>query len=140
MSPRRPMIAIVDDEPPVCRALNRLVRSFDMDTRTFTSGQDFLDLIEAMPSLTIDCVVIDVQMPGLNGLEVQAQLTGLRRDVPVVFITAHEGAETRRQALAAGAVAFLRKPFSDDLLIATLQAALQHHPGAAQGGNAGPQV
>ena len=69
------MIAVVDDDESVCRALKRLVRSLGMDADTFASGRQFLELIEAMPSLVVDCVVLDVQMPGLTGLQVQAQLT-----------------------------------------------------------------
>ena len=129
MTKAQPVIAIVDDDESVCRAMRRLVRSLGMDAETFNSGQEFLDLIEAMPSYDADCVVLDVQMPELNGLEVQRRLaaTGIR--LPVIFITAHDEAGARERALAAGAVAFLRKPFNDELFIKTLSAALKHGTG-----------
>ncbi len=97
-----------------------------MDADTFTSGHQFLELIEAMPSLPVDCVVLDVQMPGLNGLQVQEQLMRGGRRFPIIFITAHDDAVVREQALAAGALAFVRKPFNDEILIKTLNVALRH--------------
>ena len=121
------MIAIVDDDESVCRALKRLVRSLGMDADTFTSGRQFIDLIEAMPSFAADCVVLDVQMPGLNGLQVQEQLARRGHRLPVIFITAHDDVGVREQALAAGAVAFVRKPFNDELLIKTLNEALKRN-------------
>ena len=120
----KPLIAVVDDDESVCRAIQRLVRSLGMNADTFTSGQDLLDLVEAMPSFHPDCVVLDVQMPGLNGLEVQKRLAQSGSRLPIIFITAHDDAGVREQALAAGAVAFLRKPFNDELFIKTLDAAI----------------
>jgi FixJ family two-component response regulator len=125
----KPLIAIVDDDESVCRALKRLVRSLGMNAETFTSGQKFLDLIEAMPSFHADCVVLDVQMPGLNGIEVQEQLVRSGDKFPIIFITAHDDVGMRERALSAGAVAFLRKPFDDELLITTLHAALKDEAG-----------
>jgi FixJ family two-component response regulator len=125
MSNAKPLIAIVDDDKSVCRALKRLVRSLGMDGETFASGQEFLDLVEAMPSFHPDCVVLDVQMPGLNGLEVQKRLAINGNPLPVIFITAHDDAVPRERALAAGAVAFVRKPFNDELFMKTLNAALK---------------
>jgi FixJ family two-component response regulator len=96
-----------------------------MDGETFSSGQQFLDLVDAMPSFRPDCLVLDVQMPGMNGLEVQDRLATSGNAVPVIFITAHDEVGVREKALAAGAVAFLRKPFDDKLFIKTLEAALK---------------
>ena len=127
MSMVKPRIAIVDDDESVCRAVKRLLRSFSMDAETFSSGQSFLDLVEAMPSFQPDCVILDVQMPGMNGLEVQQRLIKSGHTVPVVFITAHDDLGVREKALAAGAVAFLRKPFDDQLLIKTLREAVKLH-------------
>jgi FixJ family two-component response regulator len=121
----KPLIAIVDDDESVCRAIKRLVRSLAMDADTFTSGQAFLELIEAMPSFQPDCVVLDVQMPGLNGLEVQQRMMNSRHHFPVIFITAYDEVGVREKALAGGAVAFLRKPFNDELFIKILRAALE---------------
>jgi FixJ family two-component response regulator len=128
MSNAKPLIAIVDDDESVCRALKRLVRSLGMDGETFASGQQFLDLIEAMPSFHPDCLVLDVQMPGLNGLEVQNRLARNDSPLPVIFITAHDDAIVRERALAVGAVAFLRKPFDQELLVKTLREALKRGP------------
>jgi FixJ family two-component response regulator len=122
---RKPLIVIVDDDEPVCRAVRRLVRSVAMDAETFNSGQQFLDLLEAMPSFQPDCLILDVQMPGMNGLEVQDWLLKNGNTVPVIFITAHDEVGVLDKALAAGAVAFLRKPFNDELLIKTLRRALK---------------
>ena len=83
-----------------------------------------MDCIDAVPSFHADCAILDVQMPGMNGLEVQERLAHCGRPLPVIFITAHDEVGVRERALACGAVAFLRKPFDDELLIETLRAAL----------------
>lgn len=127
MNKSKPRIAIVDDDESVCRAVRRLLRSVAMDAETFSSGQQFIDLLEAMPSFQPDCLILDVQMPGMNGLEVQERLTTSGNTVPVIFITAHDEVGVREKALAAGAVAFLRKPFNDELLIKTLHEALKRN-------------
>ena len=125
MTKEKPLIAVVDDDVSVCRAVKRLVRSVGMDADTFTSGQEFIDLLEGMPWLQVDCLVLDVQMPGINGLEVQRRLEQREHPIPIIFITAHDEAEVRDRAMAAGAVAFLRKPFNDELFIRTVQEALR---------------
>ena len=125
MSKGRPLIAIVDDDASVCRAMKRLVRSLGMNAETFASGKEFMDCLEAMPSFRADCAILDVQMPGMNGLEVQERLARSSSPIPVIFITAHDEVGARERALAMGAVAFLRKPFDDELLIRTLRAALE---------------
>jgi FixJ family two-component response regulator len=109
----------------VCRAIKRLVRSLGMNAETFASGRDFIDLVEATPSFYADCVVLDVQMPGLNGLEVQERMVRCGSRLPIIFITAHDEIGVRERALAMGAIAFLRKPFQDELLIDTLRVALE---------------
>ena len=125
MSKSNPLIAIVDDDESVCRALSRLVRSLGMETKEFASGREFVDRIETTPSFQPDCVVLDVQMPGMNGLEVQERLASRGSRLPVIFITAYDEPGVRDRALAAGAVAFLHKPFNDELFITTLRQALQ---------------
>ena len=121
----KPFIVIVDDDESVCRSTTRLVRSLGMETATFASGQEFIDYIEAMPSERFECVILDVQMPGLNGLDVQERLKRLGNRFPIIFITAHDEANVRERALAAGALAFLRKPFDAELLEKTLHAAVK---------------
>lgn len=125
MNKTRPNIAIVDDDEPVCRAIGRLLRSLGMDTDTFTSGHEFIEHIETMPSCHPDCVVLDVQMPGMSGLEVQEHLVRSERTPPVIFITAHDEVSVRDRALRAGAVAFLRKPFCDEVFLNALNEALR---------------
>lgn len=122
MSPSRPAIAIVDDDESVCRALRRLVRSFNMDVETFPSGEAFLSTSAADSSFRTDCLIVDLQMPGMSGLELQARLT--ENSVPIVFITAYDDAAAQQQALAAGAAAFLRKPIDGDMLNDTLRTAM----------------
>jgi FixJ family two-component response regulator len=105
-----------------------------MEAEAFTSGRDFIELIDAMPSFQPDCLVLDVQMPGMNGLDVQQQLVSRSSRLPIVFITAHDEMGVRERALSAGALAFLRKPFNDELFIETLTTAVKRGPGGGQGG------
>jgi len=116
------IVAIVDDDPSVCRALKRLVRSAGMDAATFGSGQEFLTFLEDRSGELFACLVVDLQMPGMTGLELQAKLKSRR--LPTIFITAHDEPGARAQALEAGAIAFLRKPFNDELLLQTLAKAI----------------
>jgi len=118
----RPFVAVVDDDESVGRAIKRLLRSAGIGADTFSSGDDFLDMLSSMPSYSPGCVILDIQMPGLNGLEVQRRLNG--SGMPVILITAYDDMGVRAQALASGAVAYLRKPFNDSILIKTVQTAL----------------
>ena len=124
MTKDRLLIAVVDDDASVCRAMKRLIRSLGMNAEAFTSGKEFLDFLEAMPSFRPDCVILDIQMPGMSGLEVQEQLIQGSSSLPVIFITAHDEVGVRERALAMGALAFLRKPFNDELIIKTLNTAV----------------
>src|ERR1700709_683032 len=114
MSQVKPFVAVVDDDDSLCRAIKRLLRSTGLASDTFKTGDDFLDMFDSIPSYRPACIVLDIQMPGSNGLEVQRRLAG--SGIPVVFITAHDETGVREQALAAGAAAPLRKPFHDDVL------------------------
>ena len=115
----RPLIAVVDDEEAICRALERLLRSAGFDVATFATGAAFL---ESDGRWRAACVVLDVHMPGLSGSDVQAQLAG--QDLPVVVITGRDSDEVRERALAAGAAAYMRKPVDDQMLLTTLAAAM----------------
>jgi FixJ family two-component response regulator len=130
MTAERPLVAIIDDDESVSRSTRRLLRSAGIESESFSSGEAFLQRRATKPSVQPDCVILDVQMPGLNGLEVQARLAG--SGLPVIFITAHEDSGVREQALAAGAMAFLRKPFDDEILIGAVRAMLR--PAVAPGG------
>jgi FixJ family two-component response regulator len=121
---KKPLIAVVDDDESVCRAMERLVRSLGMTAETYASSEDFVNQIDSLPFFHLDCVILDVQMPGLNGVEVQTRIRRVHKDMPVIFITAHDDRAAREQALAGGALAFLRKPCNDALLIRTLDVAL----------------
>src|SRR5271157_5809591 len=125
------LIAIIDDDASVCRALQRLIRSFGMRTAAFASGELFL--LDIATAERPDCALLDVQMPGMNGLEVQRRLALEGIALPLVFITAHEEAGIAEQAMAAGAVGFLQKPFSDQSLIELIRHALQLGDGRRNG-------
>ena len=122
MSQVKPFVAVVDDDDSLCRAIKRLLRSTGLASDTFKTGDDFLDMFDSIPSYRPACIVLDIQMPGSNGLEVQRRLAG--SGIPVVFITAHDETGVREQALAAGAAAYLRKPFNDDVVIKALRTAM----------------
>jgi FixJ family two-component response regulator len=121
----RPLIAIVDDEEPVRRALARLLRSAGLDVESFPSGVEFL---ESILTRRPDCVVLDLHMPLMNGFEVQARLAESSVPVPVVIITGHDSTETRTRALAARPLAYLRKPVNDQTLLDAIELALSHQP------------
>src|SRR4051812_37172199 len=108
------MIAIVDDEESVRRALGRLLVSGGLDVDLFCAGSSFL---EALNSRRPDCVVLDLHMPGMSGFDVQAQLTKSGQQIPIIAITGHDTPETKSRILAAGAVAYLRKPVQGTALL-----------------------
>ena len=121
----KPLIAIVEDEEPIRKALRRLLRSAGMDVKSFPSGVEFL---ESLTNQWPDCVVLDLQMPVMDGFEVQERLAELRVSVPVVIITGHDSDERRRLALAGFPVAYLRKPVKDQLLLDAIALALRRSP------------
>jgi len=122
---QRPLIAIVDDEESVRKSLRRLLVASQLDATVYASGQEFLDSLGGRQP---DCLVLDLQMPGLTGLEVQRALAGARVRFPTIIITAHDEPETRARCLSAGAVAYLCKPLHDELLLDAIAAAVG--PGA----------
>jgi FixJ family two-component response regulator len=122
--PARPLVAIVDDDQSVARAITRLVRHLGMDAQAFGSGGDFLDQLDATPCLRPDCVVLDVQMPGLGGLEVQERLSQRHVDCGVIIMTAYHDPEGHQRALAVGAVAILSKPFDAHVFVDAVNRAL----------------
>lgn len=115
-------VAVIDDDESVCRALQRLLRSEEIETDTFTSGEAFLDTLRSVKSPLPRCLIVDVQMPGMDGLELQRYLapTG----VPIIFVTANDDEAVRAEALARGAAGFLNKPLDAALLISTVLIAL----------------
>jgi FixJ family two-component response regulator len=124
MTPKeeRPIVAVVDDDVSVCHAMKRLLIAHGIRAETFTSGRIFIELIETLPSFQPQCAIVDMDMPGCNGLAVQARLAAFRPDIPVVFLSAVAGHAARDLALAAGAAGFFHKPFDGGLnaFIATI--------------------
>ena len=116
-----PTISIVDDDVLVREAIRRLIKSVGMNARAYASAEDFLSSNHAQET---SCLILDVQMPGMSGLELQQQLVGSGNQIPIIFISAHSDSQIREQALGAGAVAFLFKPFSEEALVDAVQAAL----------------
>jgi len=116
-----PLIAVVEDESSVRKALARLLRSAGLGADTYASGEEFL---QAMPGRAPDCLLLDLQLPGLNGLAVQLRLRQSGLNLPVIFITATESLEAREQAMQSGASLWLQKPVDDQLLLNTIKLAL----------------
>jgi EAL domain-containing protein (putative c-di-GMP-specific phosphodiesterase class I)/ActR/RegA family two-component response regulator len=123
-----PLVVVVDDDASVRRSLARLLRGGGLATEAFGSGEA---LLEALDALEPRCAVIDVQLPGMDGLDLQRALRARRPDLPVLLITAHEAPEIRRRGLAAGALGFLLKPFSRGDLLDPVLAAVGGAAGAA---------
>jgi len=119
--PKMPVIAIVDDDESFRRATTSFVRSLGYGTAAFDSAEAFLKSDHVSDA---DCLITDVQMPGMTGIELQDRLIAQGHSLPVIFITAFPEMRARAQALAAGAVGFLAKPFDDRNLITCLNEAL----------------
>jgi FixJ family two-component response regulator len=116
------VIAIVDDDEAVRIALEGLLKSAGLTARAFDSAETFM---ESGQQFQTGCLIADIRMPGMSGLELQAKLNAEQCRIPIVFITAHGDAQMRMQALRAGAVEFLAKPFNDEVLLETVRAALE---------------
>jgi FixJ family two-component response regulator len=117
-----PLIAVVDDDDAVRDALALLLRLHGFIVRDFTSGEEFLGWAGTEPT---DCVLLDLRMGAVSGLDVQAELAERRLAYPVVMLTAHGDVGTTRAALKAGAFDFIEKPFDDAVLLKTIRAATQ---------------
>jgi FixJ family two-component response regulator len=125
----RAMVFVVDDDVFVREALESLVRSAGFEVETFASAQDFLDHPKPDgPS----CLVLDVRLPGLSGLDLQKRIREANREIPIVFITGHGDVPTSVRAMKAGAVEFLIKPFSDQDLLDAIQQAVKRDASARQ--------
>jgi FixJ family two-component response regulator len=118
-----PLVCIVDDDASMADSTRFLVRSFGFSAQAFLSAQEFLDSgVVAETSCLI--LILDLRMPGMDGLELQRNLASANRRVPIIFISARANEEEQVQAIAEGAVDFLLKPFSEDALLNAIQAAL----------------
>jgi FixJ family two-component response regulator len=120
--PRIPLISIVDDDDALRTSLENLIRSVGLRTQGFTSAEAFLSS-NHVPETR--CLVLDVRMAGMSGLELQRQMAAAKSPIPIIFITAHEDDAQRARALEAGALAFLHKPFYEEELLNAIEAALK---------------
>ena len=115
------LIAVIDDDESIRRTTTLLIESFGFRSAAFESAESFLTYGQLDDA---SCLIVDLQMPGMNGLQLQSHLASAGCRIPVIFITAYDGKESRRRAMEAGAVAFLGKPFNDDQLLQCIGLAL----------------
>jgi FixJ family two-component response regulator len=126
------VVMIVDDDNSIRKSVRRLMKAFGVAVETFASAEEFLgsDRLDKT-----SCLILDVHMPGMNGLELQKRLVASGSAIPIIFITAFSNDDARAQAMKAGAVGYLAKPFDDEELLNCIHAALQHaEPDASQPG------
>ena len=116
-----PLISVIDDDDSVRESLQGLIRSVGFAVEVFASAEEFLQSDHLHQT---HCLILDVRMPGMNGLELQRELTDTHCEIPVIFITAHGNESARTQALKSGAVDYLCKPFSEDALLNAIRATL----------------
>lgn len=119
-----PIISIVDDDESFRNAIASLIRSLGHSVAAFDSAEDFLQSDRVNDT---ECLICDVRMPRMNGLELQTDLIGRGYRLPIIFVTANPTESARKHALAAGAIGFLTKPCNEDTLIALLDEALRGH-------------
>src|ERR1700730_2157870 len=117
------LVAIVDDDDSMRGALQGLLKAVGLPARAFVSAEEFLTSGQQHHTA---CLIADIRMPGMSGLDLQAKLNAEHCRIPTIFITAHGDAKIRMQALRAGAVEFLAKPFDDEILLESVRAALEN--------------
>ena len=120
--PNSSLISVVDDDDSVRESLSGLMRSVGFGVTVFASAEEFLNSSHLSDT---NCLILDVRMPGMNGLELQRRLAASHRSIPVIFITAHGDEEARVRALNGGAVEYLLKPFSEEALLKAIDTALK---------------
>ncbi|SRR5260370_15165025 len=116
------LVAIVDDDHSMRGALQGLLKAVGVPSQAFVSAEEFLNSGQQHQAA---CLITDIRMPGISGLELQARLNAEHCRIPTIFITVHDDAQLRMRALRAGAVEFLAKPFDDEALLETVRAALE---------------
>src|SRR6185437_13789048 len=122
MLPATPIVFVVDDDISVRESLEALIQCAGWQPETFASAQEFLS---RPPVLVPNCLVLDVSLPGLNGLDLQKRIAADRIDMPIIFITGYGDVPMTVRAMKAGAVEFLTKPFSDDALLRAVRDAIK---------------
>ena len=116
------LISVVDDDESVRRTTTLLIESFGFRAAAFESAETFLNSGHLHDT---SCLIVDVQMPGMNGLQLQSHLAAAGYGIPIIFITAYESKDSRQRAMQAGAAAFLGKPFSDEQLLQIIRSSLR---------------
>lgn len=116
------LISVVDDDESVRRTTTLLIESFGFRAEAFESAETFLNSGHLHDT---SCLIVDVQMPGMNGLQLQSHLAAAKCGIPIIFITAYESNDSCQRAMRAGAAAFLGKPFSDEQLFQSIRSALR---------------
>jgi len=127
MATKAPCIYVVDDEPSVRRALTRLIKSNGLPVEAFGSGEKFLETYDKGSS---GCIIADVRMPGMTGLDLQKKLAAMGSTLPVIFITAHDDETARKQAVKNGAAAWFLKPVSEEELLKAIASVTPWKTGA----------
>ncbi|MEJ2670942.1 MAG: response regulator transcription factor [Deltaproteobacteria bacterium] len=127
MSPAKPAVYVVDDDPSVRGAMKRLLKSVGLPVKTFASAREFLD--QATPEWS-GCLMVDLRMPGMGGLDLQYQLNARQISLPVIFLTGYGTVPASVRAMKAGAVDFLEKPVDDQTLLDAVHKALERDRGA----------
>jgi FixJ family two-component response regulator len=116
------VIAIVDDDEPLREALGSVLKAAGFPTRTFCSAEEFLESADRSETA---CLILDVRLPGISGIELQRRLQDAKSRIPIIFVTAHGDAYLRESLIKAGAASFLNKPVRSDALLKEINAALQ---------------
>src|SRR5260221_9209807 len=116
-----PLVCVVDDELPIRESLTSLLRSAGLKVQTFSSAQGFLS---GAPLEALGCLVLDVQLPGISGLDLQQELATKDIRIPIIFLTGHGDIPMSVQAVKAGALEFLTKPFDNEYLLETVRSAI----------------
>jgi len=129
----RAVVFVVDDDESVRGSLKRLIRSLGLAVETFASAEDFLS---SPHRLAADCLILDIRMPGMSGIDLQQRLAQAGSRIPIIFISAHDDQEARLRAMKGGAVAFLQKPFEEEDLLEAICAALWRRKARTQNGGA----
>ena len=120
------IVMIVDDDDSIRKAVRRLMKSYGFAVETFASAEEFLGSDRLAKT---SCLILDIHMPGMNGLELQKRLVASGSVVPIIFITAFTDDSARAQAMNAGAAGYLAKPFSDDELLSCIHSVLENAEG-----------
>jgi len=123
MNENAPLVCVIDDEPSIRKGLSNLFRSVGLKVRTFASAQEFLTY---QPRESLSCLVLDVQLPGISGLDLQQELANGAAQIPIIFLTGYGDIPMTVRAIKAGAIEFLTKPFRDEDLLNAVDQAIKH--------------